>query len=103
MNDQTIIYLLAALGWAGVIWTQIRRRTTPLNVWIKENIGGIVAGFIGTATLMLIGPGDGVDLGTYMAKTWAAGLGAASAYLIGGNVPSTMASERRAAARKAGE
>lgn len=86
MTDQTILYLLAALGWAGVVLTQIRRRSTPLDVWVKENTWGLVSGLVATATAMLIGPGDNVDLGSYVARTWAAGIAAMSAYLIGGNV-----------------
>lgn len=99
MTDQTILYVLAGLGWAGVILTQLRRRATTVHEWVEENAWGLVAGFVATATLLFIGPGDGADLGSYMARTWAAGIGATSAYLIGGNTPSPAASTRRTVSR----
>lgn len=96
MTDQTILYLLAILGYAGVVLTQIRRRATTLEIWFKENVWGLVSGLITAATLLLIGPGDNVDLGSYMARTWAAGIASGIAYLVGGNIPSGKeASERR--------
>jgi hypothetical protein len=99
MSDQTILYILAALGWAGVIITQLRRRTTTMHEWFAENAWGLVSGFVATATLLFIGPGDGTDLSSYVARTWAAGIGATSAYLIGGNTPSPSASTRRQVSR----
>lgn len=95
MTDQTILYLLAALGWAGVILTQLRRRNVTVQAWFEENAWGLAAGFIATATILLIGPGDNVDLGSYVARSWAAGIGAASAYLIGGNVVTGAGTNRR--------
>jgi hypothetical protein len=95
MSDQTIIYVLAALGWLGVVLTQIRRRSTTMGEWFKENRWGLGAGLVASGTLMLIGPGDNVDLGSYVARTWAAGLAGTAAYLTGGNTPSPNATLRR--------
>lgn len=100
MNDQTILYILAGLGWVGVILTQLRRRTTTVQQWFEENAWGLVSGFVATATILLIGPGDGTELGSYVARTWAASIGAASAYLIGGNVVTGASSARRLEERK---
>lgn len=95
MSDQTILYLLAFLGYAGVIMTQLRRRTTTVKVWMSENKWGVLTGLVSAATVLLIGPGDDVDLGSYMARTWAASIASGIAYLVGGNIPSGQASDRR--------
>ena len=103
MTDQTIIYVLALLGWAGIIATQLRRRTTTIKKWLTENKWGLVSGILATVTTMLIGPGDDVDLGSYVARSWAAGMAAGLTYLLGGNIPSPDASERRMKARSESE
>lgn len=99
MTDQTVLYLLAALGWIGVLYTRYRMRDTTPEEWIKENGAGIISSFIAVATFLLIGPGDDVELGSYVARSWAAGLGGGVGYLISGNVRSAKTMARKMSSR----
>lgn len=105
MNPQTTIYLLAALGWAAVIITRLRLRETTVQEWFAENAWGLAASVVAGATIMLIGPGDNVDLSSYIARTWAAGIGAGASYLISGNIQpaSSMNRKRDMRAHEAGK
>lgn len=99
MSNQTIIYLLAFISFALVIITQLRRRTTTVKEWFQENRWAVSIAFLTATSFILIGPGDNVDLGSYVARSWAAGIGGTVAYIIGGNIPSSQASARRLKAR----
>lgn len=73
MTDTTIFYALAMLGvivhMVGKIW---QRDGTVLE-WIKEgyNVRYLIATILGTVVFVLIGPGDGSDLGSSMARGFA--------------------------------
>jgi len=101
MNDQQIIFLLAFIGWATMILTRYKNRDTTTGDWFKENWLNAVLSAMAVCSLMLIGPGDDVDLGSYVARTWAAGLGLGAGYLVSGNVQPKSATDRRQEVRQA--
>jgi hypothetical protein len=101
LTNIEILWALFALGIIGTVLTQLRRRTTTVGTWFKENAWGLAAGLVSAATLFLIGAGDEVDMGSFMARTWAAGIGPLTMFIVGGNVPSALANARRAEQGKA--
>ena len=95
MTDIQILWALFALGIIGTTGTQIRRRTTTVAVWFKENGWGIFTGLVSGLTLFLIGAGDDAVAGSFMARTWAAGIGPLTMFVVGGNIPGAGAHQRR--------
>lgn len=89
MTDQQTIYVLAALGLVLSLFSKLWKRTSGTSwQWVVDNKGYLLAAFVLTAATMLIGPGDNVDLGSYVARTWAFGIAvaineAASAFASG--------------------
>lgn len=96
MTDMQILWALFALGILGTTLTQLRRRTTTVALWFKENGWGIATGLISGLTIFLIGAGDDAVAGSFMARTWAAGIGPLTMFVVGGNVPNSGATQRRA-------
>lgn len=101
LTNIEILWALFALGIVGTVLTQLKRRTTTVATWFKENAWGLATGVVSAATLFLIGAGDEVDMGSFMARTWAAGIGPLTMFVVGGNVPSAAANARRAMQGKA--
>ncbi len=99
MNNMQILWALFALGIIGTILTQLRRRTTSVGEWFKENTWGLLAGLVTGLTTFLIGAGDDVSMGSFMARTWAAGIGPLTMYIVGGNVTTPAATHRRSEMR----
>lgn len=96
MTDFQILVALFALGTLSTTLTQLRRRTTSVGVWFKENAWGLATGLVSGLTIFLIGAGDDAVAGSFMARTWAAGIGPLTMFVVGGNVGSKAAALRRA-------
>lgn len=75
MTDLQTFYLLAALGVVAHILGKLYQRTGTLKDWWNEQTDGkylnrryVVVTVLATAVTALIGPGDGVSMGTATAK-----------------------------------
>ncbi len=95
LTNIEILWALFALGIVGTIYTQWRRRTQVTKEWFAENWEGMLGGFITAFTLFLIGTADDIDSGSYMARTWAAGIGAGIQFVVGGNFIGKQGKQRR--------
>lgn len=88
MTDQNIVYTIAALSLGMAIFGKAWKRTGTIQEWISDSYGYVIASITFGAIAILIGPGDGADLGSYVVRTWAAGIPvlineAASAFIRG--------------------
>lgn len=70
MTDVQTFYTLASLGVIAHILGKVWQRDGTIGEWVKqkENVRYLIATVIAVAVTALIGPGDGVDMGTVMAK-----------------------------------
>jgi len=81
MSDQTIFYSLSALGVVAHMLAIIWKRTVTLPEWIRDkyNQRYLIATVIAVVAFILMGPGDGADLGSSAVRANAfafAGMGA---------------------------
>lgn len=101
MSNYQILWALFALGIIGTVLTQLRRRTTTVPQWFQENAWGLGAGLVSGLTMFFVGSGDGVAMDSFMARSWAAGIGPLTMYIVGGNVTTGAANTRRTEMREA--
>lgn len=100
MTPQLQLYVLAALGYVLMIGSKAwKRDESSLGKWFasKNNVGFMVFALILVASTMLIGPGDGADLTSTMARTWAFGVAVTVSEVASAIVYGPASMSRRAA------
>lgn len=101
MTDQTIYFLLGGIGWASLVLGKFFDRDNGAWPWVKEYAGFVILSALAVAGALLIGPGDGVALGSNGARLLAFTLAATSGEAIWRAFTARKAAANRRASRAA--